>query len=431
MGGGKKGGGTPNIPTERSWLADPIQHYRERTGLYPSNAQIWWAYRRPIELGTQEPPKGYLEVFDPSLRHQVNLGNTPSPRGHYILNALHMDRSRASGVPNIPVESSGAHRPSSVAFFAGRVFYAGVNTQGFNTKVYFSQILERVDQAGMCYQQQDPTSEDLRDLLPSDGGVIVIPDIVEVIHLFPMGNNLLVFASNGVWNITGSEGIGFRANDYSATKVSNVNAISNMSFVEVDGSPVWWNEAGIYTAIADQLGSVQIQSLTDATIKSFYDDIPNESKHYAKGAYNHIKGIVQWVYRKAEILEEEDKFSYDAILNLDTKTGAFYPFTPAESPQVTIKGMFDIDGDETEQIIELVQVGDDQVLVDDLVVLYLRELRRPVPSKFVYIVNVQPSDLHETIPTCYPDYVRLPDEVLVDDFRVYVQGVRVVIDMEA
>jgi hypothetical protein len=32
--------------------------------------------------------------------------------------------------------------PSAVAFYAGRVFYTGVNASGFADKIYFSQIIE-------------------------------------------------------------------------------------------------------------------------------------------------------------------------------------------------------------------------------------------------------------------------------------------------
>ena len=258
--GSKKGGG--DIPSEGTGLAEPIAYYKLKTGKYPSNGQIWWAYRRPLEVGTDSPPKTYIEVFDPSLRFQITLGNSPAPKGHYVLDAFHQDRSGRSGVAGIDVKSSRSARPSACAFLAGRVFYAGVNVAGWNTKIYFTQVLERPEQVQECYQTLDPTNEDVRDLLPTDGGVIVVPEVSEVYHLQTMGHQLYVFGRNGVWQIGGSEGIGFRANDYSVQKISGTPAISNLSFVDVEGSPVWWNRSGIYTVRSDQLGNSQVVSLT-------------------------------------------------------------------------------------------------------------------------------------------------------------------------
>src|SRR4051812_4532926 len=100
-GGSKKS--VPDVPTEKSTLQDPTIFYKSRTGKYPSNSELWWSYRRPLELGSQEPPKNYLEVFDPSLRFQISTGNSPAPKGHYVLNAFHLDRSLASGVSGLPV----------------------------------------------------------------------------------------------------------------------------------------------------------------------------------------------------------------------------------------------------------------------------------------------------------------------------------------
>src|SRR5690606_24777063 len=121
---------------------NPITYYRQVVGKYPSNAQTWWSLKRPPEVGTDRPPKTYLEVFDPSLRHQISTGNSPVAKGHYILSAFFKDRSTASGIANIPVESAEGARPQAIAFHNGRVFYAGVYYPGWNTDIYFSPIIE-------------------------------------------------------------------------------------------------------------------------------------------------------------------------------------------------------------------------------------------------------------------------------------------------
>lgn len=419
--GSKKKG--KEVPTEGTYLSNPIYAYKNLTGLYPSNSQVWWAYKRPLELGTQEPPKNYIEVFDPQLRHQISSGNTPAGKGHYILNAFRQDRSKASGVGGIPIQDSNFFRPTATAFMAGRVFYAGVNTAGYNTKIYFSQILERPDQIQFCYQSADPTAEDIRDLLPSDGGVIVAPDIAEIRILFVVGQALFVGASNGVWQISGSEGIGFKANDYTITKVSGTPVLSSMSFVFVEGVPFWWNRSGIWTLSQNQLGQSQISSLTDETIKGFFDEIPATCKEYAKGAYDPSLKRIQWLYRSTEPETDADKYVYDTILNLDMRTGAFYPFQPVNVPRVSLLGLFDVEGYQTEQIIEEVVVSGEPVVVEDEEVIYLWQKRSLAQSVLKYIIDIKDDTVGIPEPPPVPDPVI--QEVVMEGTPVVVNDIQV------
>jgi hypothetical protein len=159
-----------------------------------------------------------------------------------------------------------------VAFFASRVFYAGVNDTGYSTKIYFSQILTSINHAGHCYQEQDPTSETLFDLLPTDGGVIEIPDIANVVFMFESRNSLYVFATNGIWRITGSEGIGFTATDFSINKISSLPNTNNQSFVDLNGVPAWINSEGIWVLQQDEtLGSSSVTSLSKDSIQTFFE----------------------------------------------------------------------------------------------------------------------------------------------------------------
>lgn len=421
-GGGKKGGGIPQIPSEGTYLANPITFYKSITGKYPNNTEIWWSMKRPPEVGTDRPPKSYLEVFDPGMRHQMSFGNTPSPKGHFILKAFQQDRSGVSGVPNLAIKSAGGNRPTSVAFFAGRVFYSGPFTAGYNTKIYFTQILERPEQVNKCFQDLDPTSEDIRDLLASDGGVIVIPEVTQVIHMVSFGFDLFVFADNGVWRISGSEGIGFRANDYSVTKLSGTPAISNLNFVLIDGIPIWWNRSGIHT-LAPSENSVQVTSVTDQSIKTFFENIPEQSKFYAKGAYDPLKKRVQWLYRSTEANTFEDYFKYDRILMLDVRVGSWSPWSFPEFNRVQVKGIFPLEGEAQNQAIERVVVGSDEVIAGTDDVYAIRDFVTVVESRMKYIVNVLPEQ-----PAPYiPPVPVVPLDVYVQDDRVLVGANEVVV----
>ncbi len=283
---------------------------------FPSNADIWWL------------SKSGDGNFNMSYVDQVTPGNSPAPKGHYIINEFDTNRTSLSGITASERTSNGL-RPSTVSFFASRVWFAGVSAQEYNQKIYYSQLIESSKNFGKCHQQNDPTSSEIFDLLPTDGGVIVIPDVGRIIKLFPMANSLLIFATNGVWSIGGSEGIGFKATDYAIRRISAVESVSALSFVDVYGSPVWWTNDSIYTISGDQggLGNEAVTSLSDDTIKTFILDIPPDSKLYIKGAFNSRTKIIQWLYRSENPSTNLEKYVYDRVLNLNLLSRAFYPWT--------------------------------------------------------------------------------------------------------
>lgn len=310
----------------------------------PSNADIWWVF------------KNSSNAFAASEIANFDTGSTPAPKGHYLLNPFNEDRSTVSGIGAFTPVTSGGKRPSVSAFFSGRVFYAGVPYPGFNNKLYYSQIIESSDQYGRCYQRNDPTSEISFDVLRSDGGVIDIQDAGTVVMLWSLQTSLLVFATNGVWSITGSEGTGFAATDYSVSKISSINSISRSSFVDVDGFPCWWNNAGIYLASLSDLNNVQIQNLTDASIKTYYDAIPPSSKLQAKGDYNPVTKVARWLFRNDAATTTNTSTEYQEILNLDFLKGAFYPWTIPTSSTLKIHDIFVVVSEggaiETNQVID-------------------------------------------------------------------------------
>lgn len=386
-----KGGGDDGLPADSPFLGNAITRWFIDTGTYPNNCQQWWVYKRPVALSGQSHPRGYAEVFDTDMRNQFTEGNSPAPKAHYILNAFRLDRSEASGISGLPVRSSGGARPTACAFYAGRVWYAGVKSARFSTSVYFSQIIERDEQVGMCYQTSDPTDEDVPDLVPSDGGQIIIPEVAEVVALFAKGDHLFVFATNGIWTISGSETLGFRANDYSVAKLTDIPALSKLSLVSVDGNPLWWNRSGIYAIGPAQNGlGFTVQSLTDMTIKTFLDGIPDESKKFVKGAYNPQTKIVQWVYRSSAPQNIQECYEYDRILNLDTTTGAFYPWrVGGDLADVAIRGIFAVEGEAVRETDDDVVVGGDPVEADGDPVTVTLRTRLLVDSRFKYTTNIQ------------------------------------------
>lgn len=314
----------------QGWDNYHTEQFKTVNGFYPSQGSIWWLL------------KDAEDNFSPGLETNNKRGNSRAPRGRYSLNAFYQDRASLDAYfAGIPVVSAGYVRPSTIEFYAGRVFYAGTSAPGFSNKIYFSQVIEGKSQFGKCQQTNDPTSETAFDLLPTDGGSISILEVGTVLKLFATEGALIVFANNGIWSISGSSGIGFAANDYTVKKISTVPSISGSSFVSIGGIPAWWNTDGIYTIASNATaGTVQVQSLTEKKIKTFYgESIPDGSKGYVKGYFDPLTRVVQWVYRSTTPSNVTERYEYDRVLNLNTTTGAFYPWALASNSAVKVNGL--------------------------------------------------------------------------------------------
>ena len=288
----------------------PITTYHTATSRYPSNNKQWWV------------AKDNTGSFDPDLLNKFGFGSNRAPRGHYIVDAFNIDRSAVSGIAGIPIETS-RDRPISVAFANGRAFY------GVNSNVYFSQIMDDKRKAGFCYQEADPTSEDISDLIATDGGVIPIPEMSRLVKLVPVGAGIVAFATNGVWFIGGTQS-GFTALDISVSKISPIGTESPDSIVEVNGQIYWWSRIGIM-AMSQKVGvfgpvegSFDNQNISESTIQTFYNDISDDARKYVKAVYDPQTNIIQWLYRDETVTQT---YGYNKILNLDLTLQAFYPWT--------------------------------------------------------------------------------------------------------
>ena len=301
-------------------------------GNYPSNSDVWWYF------------KNAAGAFDPATTQPnvtISIGN--APRGHFVLDAFNQSRTTVSGIPGINDVTTGK-RPSTGTWFQGRVWFSGIDDSQqaignapyytWTENIYFSQTVVTSADFGICYQTNDPTSETLFGLLPTDGGVITIQGAGKIFKLFPIQNGLLVFASNGVWFITGSTGIGFSANDYTITKISEIRSMSSTSFVNVQGWPYFWNEEGIYEVSSNKTGNIDINPITLGTIKTYYDNIPTVSKKYVRGDYHSIDYTIQWIFKSVDETTLTSRYQFDKIMNYNTANKAFFPYSLSGVPKI-------------------------------------------------------------------------------------------------
>ena len=312
-------GGTSPVSSSINLSASPIFKYYNVMGRYPGNNKQWWVAKADADDDKTGVKAG---DFLPKILATFYNGNNRASRGHFILNQFRKDRSAISGVKDIPIEETG-ERPNSVAFFSGRAWF------GCQSTVYYSQILDtrNVSKAGLCYQEADPTAEGISDLIASDGGVVPIPEADHIEALYPLGNGVMAFAQNGVWFISGGNDP-FSATNISVSKISPIGTKCPNTIVETNGVIFWWSEIGIQAiqqangSFGSISGRYDNTNIAETTIQTFYNDIPDSSKHLAKGLLDPRSNIIYWLYSSLDSGNPE----YDSVLIYDITLQAFYPW---------------------------------------------------------------------------------------------------------
>ncbi len=286
---------------------------------------------------------------------KIYSGTTLIVNGHFVLDLFNKDRGAASGLaldPEITTE-----RFNSVASFAGRVFFGGVGS-----RIYFSRLLEDFSDIGNLYQINDPTSEVISDLLDTDGGFISIPEANGIKKLHVFGSSLIVFADNGVWRVSGVDGV-FRATEFSVFKVTNDGLAQRKSFVAGQNAvPFWWSYTGIHTIqVTDDGGLVEVNISRD-TIQTFWNEISGDKKAFVQAEYDGKNDVVYWMYPNED---ETIDYKLNRMLLLDVTLGAFYPWTVSDkSPnnnQIVGAGFFNSAGSEP-ITFNVVRSNGDQVI---------------------------------------------------------------------
>ena len=319
---------------------DPLGYPTSGLGHYPSNAHIYYS----AKTAGDEKPLG-VEAYNPQNLDSVHFGTSPAPKGKFLISPFNRDVSRFQSTGLITTSdytSNGGY--SSGASYAGRLFVGG--TQGnltasdsksprLSSMVFFSQVANNSEDLAKFYQEADPTAEIQNDLVATDGGFIDIKEALNIHKLIVVGGSLLVFADNGVWQISGGES-GFSATDYIVRRITNIGSTSPRTIVNAEGSIFYWTRSGIYAIRPDKSQTQYIaENLTETTIQTLYVGISALSKSNAKGLYSATDRKVRWLYNSGT---EVDEFLYDKEIILDLTLGAFYkhsyPPAGANAPQI-------------------------------------------------------------------------------------------------
>lgn len=307
----------------QGWLDAQINAYFAAVAVYPSNAQSWTA------------GKDAAGVFTPAVLDKVDFGTSHAPRGRFVLDTATFNRAAACGFSIGPGGALGTNvqpwRPTTCAFYAGRAWYAGVNSVDIGSWVFFSQVADEPGKYEKCYQEADPTSESISDLVDSDGGVIPIQDAGNVVRIMAVFDSLLVFADNGVWQISGTLTTGFSASSFQVKRISTVGCVSPTSVVATETAVFYWAVDGIWAIAPNPGGVFAAQSLTQTTIQSLYGAIPMTGRTLAAGVYHQEAKTVYWAFNDDPAQDGASfRFIKNRLLCLDMRLASF--FTMRVSP---------------------------------------------------------------------------------------------------
>lgn len=348
----------------QGWNEANITAFLTATTTYPSSADIMFLGKKAD--GT----------FDSTLLTNQVFGNTAAPKGHFVIDAFDRGASRATvSELDVPSESEQG-RPSIVAPYAGRVFYAGVvssvlnessTSPDFNGYLFFSQLVDKVEDLGKCFQENDPTAEHNPDLLATDGGYIRIAEANNILHIEQTGRSLVIFAENGVWELTGDSDAGFTALSYQVRRVTNVGCVNGSSVVNAEGTMFYWSKGGIYILRPDEVsGYLVAQNITVNSIQSFFSAIPAVAKANAVGSFDTAAKKISWLYNDADDYDGTTyKNKYNRELIYDATIGAFYTysFSSLDTDSPYISGYVITPNFVVEDYLNSVVAGGDQVTV--------------------------------------------------------------------
>ena len=351
----------------------PVDYYASKWGpaKYPSNAMVWY-YGKNSE-----------DLFDTTLFTNGTYGDTPAAKGHYIIDpfARSLLRYTQSLIAVDTDTTYGSY--STLASFAGRMFYSGVRVSGVDgsettrpnleTYILFTQTILNDGDFTKCYQEGDPTSEDSNQIVATDGGTITIPEANVIYKLVSVGRELLVFAENGIWSISGSEE-GFSATNFQVSKISNVGAINAEAIIVAESDVYFWSKAGIYVLTRDKVtGGFVPQNITETTIQSLYTSIPSVGKAHATGSYDEVSRKVSWLYNdNASYDGVSNTFRYNKEIILDLVLGSFMVNSiPETSTGPFVAAYVTTPNFNTEDRVDDVVAGADDVLAgtDDVSVI--------------------------------------------------------------
>lgn len=393
------------------------EFYTKETN-FPAKTYQWWRGKRESSNG---------QFYSEDLKN-IFKGRTEAPKGHYIINAFARNNSRASvtTVGPAPDYSGGQdvflnsvngpisytytqfdeerNRPSAVAWYAGRVFWSGVQSDvdgayptspDFTGYVFYSQTVRNDNDYGKCYQEADPTSEEDSGIVATDGGFLVIPGAGKVHKMIVLRDSLIILADRQILAIRGGD-IGFTAEEHQTYQILDVGIAGPGCAVVAEGSLFVWAKDGIYNiGYNPQTGGISAQNISSASVQNYVIQVNPVQQAYMQSVYDSLNKKVSWWYNtnntftgSTEFSRVLEEFTYDALLQ------AFSRNAIANSSTYLLTAPFYTTSPRVTSSVNNVVVGSDTVVVgSDSVTIAGTGYTYSSNKVYAFIVNLTNSNL--------------------------------------
>ncbi|CAH9011573.1 putative head-closure protein [Vibrio phage 464E53-1] len=312
-------------PDNNTGLIRPIDTFHKQTLLLPANADN---INSALYPNNQQDSNRTADRFHPEDMEANPQGSSVAPQGRYVIDALNRGESRGKVWGDDLREKGEDQRAfrsrlsyerttggcTTVAEYAGRVWYAGFSgdtagsTLKMASKILYSQTGN--DDLTSCFQEADPTSNVDAQLVDTDGGWVSIDGIDEVIRLVPTDTSLVVFATNGVWVIAGTDGNMFAPTSSMVLKVTDKGPLNAENIIQVDADIHFWAEDGLYQLQSTGFATFNIIPMTKMTINSLILDLSEEDFLSMSGAYDERLDRLIWVIDGREDVSERREIIY-------------------------------------------------------------------------------------------------------------------------
>lgn len=315
---------------------DPAEYTFTRSGIefFPTTKNLFHTY----QAGGGDTISEQI-AYSPWMLENDYTGTTDAPRGKFIKEAFFLTRHAVGKYGSNPSSGdflanntyaeiqSSDFRPATIAFYAGRVWYAGLEGDKYTNNLYYSQVVgDRIANAAKCYQDADPTAEVINELVATDGGVLGLEEVGKIYKMAPIGPSLVIVADNGVWVISGDgEFTSFRADSFSIRKVTDQGAINASSIVFAKDVMYYWGETALVAVLTSETGGVVAQDISSSTIKNLYQQTTTFAKQGTFSVFDEGSNKIFWFYADSlpsAYLNLQGK-AFNKVLYFDVSLGAF------------------------------------------------------------------------------------------------------------
>jgi hypothetical protein len=208
------------------------------------------------------------------------------------------------------------HQHFRTGTFFGKRLWLANHTDTPNT-VYISQVINDFSADGSSFG--DPGNMfavDPANIVATDGGTITVSDANRILALTPYLNGVAVLADNGIWLISGPDGI-FSATAFNVTRLSSIGIVGEDSWTVYNNKLIFASDHDVNALTYSADGAMSVQSISVGKINSRLEKISKFHKQTSGMLYNTQTNSIWWFVNDDELYGSDagDMLAYEKSRN--------------------------------------------------------------------------------------------------------------------